>query len=150
MLGLTLLLVLMFFQPCSALRSPRLGKGELVYIPPIKLGRISVIPSYILSILIINFICKSLIFHKTKLNRHKICTKIEILKNKLLLCLSISTLCFPYFYYMLGVKLGLHLHGDISVMLCICLFILHALISVVFVSSSWCQGLAVVCEFGTP
>ena len=32
---------------------------------------------------------------------------------------------------------------------CICLFVLYGLIFVIF-SSSWCRGLAVVCDFGTP
>ena len=32
---------------------------------------------------------------------------------------------------------------------CICLFVLNGLVFVIF-SSSWCRGLAVVCDYGTP
>ena len=32
---------------------------------------------------------------------------------------------------------------------CICLFVLYGLVFVIF-SSSWCRGLAVVCDYGTP
>ena len=32
---------------------------------------------------------------------------------------------------------------------CICLFVLYGLVFVIF-SSCWCQGLAVVCDCGTP
>ena len=32
---------------------------------------------------------------------------------------------------------------------CICLFVLYVLVFVIF-SSSWCRGLAVVCDCGTP
>ena len=32
---------------------------------------------------------------------------------------------------------------------CICLFVLYGLVFVIF-SSSWCRGLAVVCDCGTP
>ena len=32
---------------------------------------------------------------------------------------------------------------------CICLFVLYGLVFVIF-SFSWCRGLAVVCDYGTP
>ena len=32
---------------------------------------------------------------------------------------------------------------------CLCLFVFYGLVFVIF-SSSWCQGLAVVCDCGTP
>ena len=33
---------------------------------------------------------------------------------------------------------------------CICLFVLYMLVFLPFFSSSWCRGLVVVCDCGTP
>ena len=37
------------------------------------------------------------------------------MRNKLILCISIPTPCFPHFYYILVANLGSFLHGDVSV-----------------------------------
>ena len=83
---------------------------------------ISIIPSDIVSILFINCICKlyACTLYKEKLDRHKKDTfqhLIEILRNRLLLCLLIPMPGFPHVYYILDANLGSLLHGDNSVML---------------------------------
>ena len=85
----------------------------------IKLCRISVTPPYIWSTLFMNFKHKSLILFKRKLNINNNNVNfqqlIDILRNKLMLCLLIPTPGFPHLYYMLSANLGSLLHGDVFV-----------------------------------
>ena len=67
-----------------------------------------------------NFINKLINLYKRKLVRHKnsifFRQLLEIMRNKLIICLSIPTPGFLHFYYILGANLGSNLHGDVSVM----------------------------------
>ena len=67
-----------------------------------------------------NFINKLLILYKRKLNIHNnrilFQQLLEIMRNKLMICLLIPTPGFPHVYHILCANLWSLLHGDVSMM----------------------------------